>query len=243
MADKKEKENKIVDVLALRRQSKEVKKYTVITRILALLVIILVAIIAIAYAISYFYDKFGSFTVKINKYDMMRQGLTLSETPEYNNTISVLNADIVYDMTNISGNDLPENVDMINGSHNGESYIAYTFYLINAGSDTLSYEGQMNIENVTQRIDEAIRVAVYVNGEKTVYGKTKSNGSGKESDCDSEFLSSTIVMQTKHEGFEPKEKDKYTIVIWLEGNDPDCVDALIGGTMKLGMDFKIVETT
>ena len=243
MADKKEKENKIVDVLALRRQSKEVKKYTVITRILALLVIILVAIIAIAYAISYFYDKFGSFTVKINKYDMMRQGLTLSETPEYNNTISVLNADIVYDMTNISGNDLPENVDMINGSHNGESYIAYTFYLINAGSDTLSYEGQMNIENVTQRIDEAIRVAVYVNGKKTVYGKTKSNGSGKESDCDSEFLSSTIVMRNTREGLEPQEKDKYTIVIWLEGNDPDCLNDLIGGTMKLGMDFKIVEST
>lgn len=243
MADKKEKENKIVDVLALRRQSKEVKKYTVITRILALLVIILVAIIAIAYAISYFYDKFGSFTVKINKYDMMRQGLTLSETPEYNNTISVLNADIVYDMTNISGNDLPENVDMINGSHNGESYIAYTFYLINAGSDTLSYEGQMNIENVTQHIDEAIRVAVYVNGERTVYGKTKSNGSGKESDCDSEFLSSTIVMRNTREGLEPQEKDKYTIVIWLEGNDPDCLNDLIGGTMKLGMDFKIVEST
>ena len=243
MADIKEKENKIVDVLALRRQSKEVKKYTVITRILALLVIILVAIIAIAYAISYFYDKFGSFTVKINKYDMMRQGLTLSETPEYNNTISVLNADIVYDMTNISGNDLPENVDMINGSHNGESYIAYTFYLINAGSDTLSYEGQMNIENVTQHIDEAIRVAVYVNGERTVYGKTKSNGSGKESDCDSEFLSSTIVMRNTREGLEPQEKDKYTIVIWLEGNDPDCLNDLIGGTMKLGMDFKIVEST
>ena len=235
--------NKVVDVLALRRQSKEVKRYVIVTRILALLAIILIAIVAIAYAVSYFYDKYGSFTVKINKYDMMRQGLTLSETPEFDRTVSVLNADIVYDMTNISGEDLPENIDMVNGSHNGESYIAYTFYLINAGSDTISYEGALNIENVTQNVDEAVRIAVYKNGDKTVYGKTKSNGSGKESDCDSEFLSSTIVMQTKHEGFEPKEKDKYTIVIWLEGNDPDCVDALIGGTMKLGMDFKIVETT
>ncbi len=246
LADKKDKDkekNKVVDVLALRRQSKEVKKYSVITRILALLAIILIAIVAIAYAVSYFYDKYGSFTVKINKYDMMRQGLSLSEVPEFDTTKSVLNADIVYDMTNISGEDLPENIDMINGSHNGESYIAYTFYLINSGSDTLSYEGALNIENVTQNVDEAVRVAVYFNGEKTVYGKTKSNGSGKESDCDSEFLSSTIIMQNKREGFEPKAKDKYTIVIWLEGNDPDCVDALIGGTMKLGMDFKIVEST
>ena len=241
MADKKE--SKIGDVLALRRRSKEVKRYTVLIRIFGLLVIILVAIIAVAYAISYFYDKFGSFTVKINKYDMMRQGLTLSETPEYNETISVLNADIVYDMTNISGDDLPKNIDNINGNHNGESYIAYTFYLINAGSDTLSYEAQMNIENVTQNVDEAIRVAVYYNGDKTVYGKTKSGGGGKESDCDSEFYSSTIVLKNTREGLEPQAKDKYTIVIWLEGNDPDCVDALVGGTMKLGMDFKIVEST
>ncbi len=245
MSDKKQepRSGKMVDVLELRRSAKEVKRYVIITRILGLLVIILVAIIAIAYAISYFYDKYGSFTVKVNKYDMMRQGLTLSETPEFEKTISTLNADIVYDMTNISGEDLPDNIDMINGSHNGESYIAYTFYLINSGSDTLSYEGEMNIENVTKNVDEAVRIAVYYNGEKTVYGKTKSDGSGKEGDCDSEFLSSTIVMRNQREDFEPKAKDKYTVVIWLEGNDPDCVDELIGGTLKLSMDFKITETT
>lgn len=235
--------DKTVNVLELRRKSKEVKRYVVLTRILGLLVIILVAIIAIAYAISYFYDKFGSFTVKVNKYDMMRQGLTLSETPEYDKTISVLNANIVYDMTNISGADLPANIDMINGSHNGESYIAYTFYLINAGSDTISYDGEMNIENVTKNVDDAIRIAVYVNGEKTVYGKTKSDGTGMESDCDKEFFSATTVMKTLREGFEPKAKDKYTVVIWLEGNDPDCIDDLIGGTLKLSMDFKITEST
>ena len=236
-------DEKVRDVLELRRMSKEVKKYVVLSRILGLLAIILIAIVAIAYAISYFYDKFGSFTVKIDKYDMVQQGLSLSETPYFERTESRLSADIVYDMTNISGADLPENLDMVNGSHNGDSFIAYTFYLINSGDDTISYEGEMYIEDVTNSLDEAIRVAVYENGERTVYGKTKSNGSGKESDCDSEFLASTVVMRTEKEGFAPRDKDKYTIVIWLEGNDPDCTDALIGGTLKLGMNFKIVETT
>ena len=174
---------------------------------------------------------------------MVKQGLTLSENPEWDKTQSVLNADIVYDMTNISGEDLPENIDMVNGSHNGDSYIAYTFYLINSGDDTISYEGEMTLENVTNKLDEAIRIAVYINGEKTVYGKTKSNGSGKEGDCDSEFETSNIVMTTAKQGFKPQAKDKYTVVVWLEGNDPDCTDELIGGTLKLGMDFKIVETT
>ena len=234
---------KIRDVLELRRTAKEVKRHFVFMRILALLVIILILVVAVAYAISYFYDKFGSFTVKVNKYDMIQQGLTLSETPDYDRANAVLNADIVYDITNISGNDLPDNLDMINGSHNGDSYIAYTFYLINSGDDTISYKGEMNIENVTNGVDEAVRVAVYENGKKTVYGKTKSNGGGKEGDCDKEFLSSSIVMQTGKEGFKSKDKDKFTVVIWLEGNDPDCLDNIIGGTLKLSMNFKITETT
>lgn len=236
-------DEKIRDVLELRRTAKEVKRHTVIMRILGIIVIILMALVAIAYAVSYFYDKYGSFTVKVNKYDMVNQGLTLSETPDFDKSIATLNADTVYDMTNISGEDLPDNIDKINGSHNGESYIAYTFYLINSGRDTVTYDGEMTVENVTNGVDEAIRVAVYVNGEKTVYGKTKSSGQGPESDCDSEFRSSTQVMTTKHESFEPGAKDKYTVVIWLEGNDPDCTDNIIGGTMKLGMNFNIVENT
>ena len=100
----------------------------------------------------------------------------------------------------------------------------------------------MTIENVTNGVDEAIRVELFVNGEKTVYGKTRSDGSGKESDCDKEFASSTEVMKDRR-GAILVRKDKYTVVIWLDGNDPDCVDKIIGGTMKLGMNFKIVETT
>jgi len=241
--DNRDSEARLRDVLELRRTAKEVKRYVVLMRVLSLLVVLLIAIVAVAYAISYFYDQFGSFTVRVNKYDMINQGLTLSETPEYNKTNAVLNADIVYDMTNISGEDLPPNIDKINGSHNGENYIAYTFYLINSGDDTISYEGSLVIENVSKHVDEAVRVAVYTNGEKKVYGKTKSSGGGKEKDCDEEFASSTKVMQTFKDGFKPNDKDKYTIVIWLEGNDPDCVDDIIGGTIKLGMDFKITEST
>lgn len=245
--DKKEKkskkDNKVVDALQLRRTAEEAKRYTLLMRFFKVLAVVLVAIVAVAYAVSYFYDKYGSFTVKINKYDMINQGLTLSETPDYETSNARLNADILYDMTNISGEDLPKNVDKVNGSHNGKNYIAYTFYLINSGDDTITYDSEMTIENVKNNVDEAIRVALYVNGEKTVYGKTKSDGKGIESDCDKEFASSTKVMSSRREKFKPGAKDKFTVVIWLEGNDPDCTNALIGGTLKLGMDFKIVEST
>lgn len=242
-SDDKEKEQALRDVLHIRRTAKEVKRYTILMRVTGLIAVALIALIAIGYAIAYFYNKYGSFTIKVNKYDMVNQGLSLSETPEFDRTISVLTADIVYDMTNISGNDLPENIDKVNGNHNGRNYIAYTFYVHNSGKDTITYEGDLTIENVTKNVDEAIRVAVYTNGEKQVYGKTKSNGSGKESDCDKEFLTSTQVMHTNVTDFEPGDTTKYTVVIWLEGNDPDCVDSIIGGVIKMQMDFRIVENT
>lgn len=235
--------SKSMDLLTLRRTAGEVRRHKVITRMISILIFILVAIVTVAYAVSYFYDKFGSFTVMVNKYDMVNQGLTLSETPEYDRSTATLNAGILYDMTNISGRDLPENIDNINGAHNGDNYIAYTFYLINSGDDTIAYKGEMIMESVTMGVDEAIRIAVYKNGVKTVYGKTKSSGQGKESDCDKEFETSAVVMSTKTDSLEPGGKDKYTVVVWLEGNDPDCVDEIIGGTMKLGMDFRIIENT
>lgn len=237
------KDNNIRDILELRRTAREVKRHTVVMRFLGVTVAVMTAIVAAVYGFSYFYNKYGSFTIKVNKYDMVNQGLSLSEYPVFEKTISTLNADILYDMTNISGNDIPDNVDMVNGSHNGDNFIAYTFYLHNAGNDTFTYESEIAIENVTKGVDEAIRVAVYKNGEKTVYGKTKADGKGIESDCDKEFSSAATVMHEKREKFEPQSKDKYTVIMWLEGNDPECTDSIVGGTIKLIMNFRIIEDT
>jgi len=37
--------------------------------------------------------------------------------------------------------------------------------------------------------------------------------------------------------FKPNDIDKFTIVIYLEGDDPDCKDELIGGEMKMHMEI------
>lgn len=49
------------------------------------------------------------------------------------------------------------------------------------------------------------------------------------------FLSETEVAQGTQEGVAPGDVHKYTVVIWLEGDDPDCTDDLIGG--HVGMEF------
>ena len=42
-------------------------------------------------------------------------------------------------------------------------------------------------------------------------------------------------MLEKTENFKVGDIDKYTIVIWVEGDDPECTDDLIGGEIKMHM--------
>ena len=36
----------------------------------------------------------------------------------------------------------------------------------------------------------------------------------------------------------PGEIDKYTVVIWLEGEDPECVNDILGGTIEMMFKLK-----
>lgn len=224
----------------LRRTAKEVRDYRVRMRVLSILLVMLILITGIAYVASVLYEKSGSFTVSVNKFEMTKYGLTLSENREMTHKASHLNAKIAQKMTNIAGETISSNVDMIDGEHNGRDYIAYTFYVQNAGEVEVSYDYTIKMSGVTNGLDEAIRVRLYVNsGEPVTYAKTKSDGTGAEPGT-TEFHSATVVTRERIEAFKPEDKTKFTVVIWIEGNDPDCIDWLIGGKMKLEMDIGVV---
>lgn len=55
------------------------------------------------------------------------------------------------------------------------------------------------------------------------------------------FVSDSIVAVGKQEGVVPGEVHKYTVVIWLEGDDPDCTDDLIGGHAGMDFYFQLIE--
>ena len=42
-------------------------------------------------------------------------------------------------------------------------------------------------------------------------------------------------MLEQTENFKVGDIDKYTVVIWVEGDDPECKDNLIGGEIKMHM--------
>ena len=223
----------------LKRTASEVRNYRVRMKLLSILLALLVTLAGVIYIASVLYEKSGSFTVSVNKYEMQKYGLTLSESADMSRPTSSLNAKVAEKMTNIAGETIAENVDMIDGEHNGRDYVAYTFYVQNAGEVEVSYDYVINLTNVTNALDEAIRVRFYINGEDTTYAKTKSDGTGPEPGT-TPFHSAAIVTRGRMEAFKPGDTTKFTVVIWIEGNDPDCIDWLIGGKLKLDMDIAIV---
>lgn len=51
------------------------------------------------------------------------------------------------------------------------------------------------------------------------------------------FASEKTVCTGLRPDFEHDGMDKFTVVIWLEGEDPECVDDIIGGEIELAMSF------
>ena len=233
------KEEQVTREGFLRRNAKEVRGYKRRMKKLSALLVMLAVIIALMFVVSALYNQSGSFTVTINKVEMTKYGLSLSESREMTHMTSQLNAKISESITNIAGEIIPDNVDEIDGAHNGINYIAYTFYLQNGGEVEVPCEYAMNMSNITSGLDEAVRLRLYVNGEPTTYAKIKRDGSGPEPGT-TPFYSSTVMAKGRIDNFAPGDVVKFTVVIWIEGTDPDCVDALIGGQLKAEMNIGIV---
>ena len=49
------------------------------------------------------------------------------------------------------------------------------------------------------------------------------------------FLSEDTVCTKERQDIKPGQIDKYTVIVWLEGEDPDCVDSILGGHIELSM--------
>lgn len=222
----------------LRRTAAEIKRYRVLIRVLPIAMSIAVVTLALVYTITTMYTKFGSFTVTVNKYDNVAHALTLSETPDFKDMTSRLNAASSQEITNISVTTLPLDLDKINGSHNGDNYMAYTFYCRNAGTEAVTYEYELFIANMTLEIEDAVRIRLYVNGDYEDYAKTRNDGQGAEPGTTEFLTEETILRKELH--LTPGEYTKFTIVVWLEGDDPECVDTILGGVFKIDMNMSVL---
>lgn len=245
-------------VSTLSRYAGEVKRSRKISRILPPIIMATVVLLVIIYLLSLLLTKYGSFTIKIKDYQERSYSLSLCETDSFKTHSSRLVADEVKNVTNISYVNLPENLNDVNGPHNGDNYLAYTFYVKNTGEKACGYNYRLVITRATVGIDAAARVRIYYtpdyyvketdtflrSGDYVDYAKPKTGGNGEPEVNDgrvmTNFVSNDVIAEGTAENFKPGDISKMTVVIWLEGDDPDCNDSVLGGQLKVDMVVEII---
>lgn len=217
----------------IKKREKRIKKLIVLIIILFLFLLIVFSVLSLVY-------RGGDFVITLDPNFALKSGLKMFDEEELKHDRLKFYAKGLEFMDNISINWLPKDIDNHKGgSHNGENYIAYTFYLENNGEKPADYWYELVIEDVIKNIDDAIRIMIIQNKERFVYAKLNDVTKKEEKDT-IPFYSDEQAIIEQRKGLKVGEKDKYTIVIWLEGDDPDCLDHLIGGEIKISM--RIIES-
>ena len=202
--------------------------------------VVLALAFGVLFALSFMQENMGNFTINLNRLELFRRGVAIADNGDFNNATARLAADALDNGTNIATEDLPDNLDDIDGSHNGKNYVAYTFYIRNAGKTDLGYSAKLKVVSASKGVDTAARVRVYRNGEPTTYAAAAADGNPEPNT--EPFASKDVVTTISHKNFRVGDVDKYTVVIWLDGDDPECVDKIIGGAVEFGFDFDSSET-
>lgn len=211
-----------------------VYKRKVFAKLSKVIFLLLFAIISLVYFILYMIYNGGGFTIRVDR-DLTNSNIFLTLDENGGAKTRSLSSKAVEYMDNISINWIDQDVDtQAIGTHNGDNYYAYSFYLINDGDETLNYWYEIDIEDTLLDLDEAIRIMVYRNGERTVYAKENST-TGEAEAGTKEFFSKGIPVLEEVLNFAPGDKDRFTVVVWIEGDDPDCNNELIGGGIQMSM--------
>jgi len=197
----------------------------------------IVAVMAASFAVLALVYNGGDFTITLNREMTTKNGIILYNNSITKESVNKLAADKLEYMDNISINWIPTNIhNEAEGPHNGKNYIAYTFFLENQGEEAIDYWYTVKIDDVIKDVDTAVRVMIYRNGEKTVYAKLNADTNEPEKGTKA-FISDLVPVSEKVESFKVGDIDKYTIVLWLEGDDPDCTNNIIGGEIKMHMEI------
>ena len=218
-------------------EAEKIYRKKVFSKLVKIAFLLLIIFLSIVYLFLYIVYDGGRFTVSLDKNMSNRKNVFLSEDGNLKSKTRKLSADTIDYMDNISIKWLPENLDTeATGAHNGNNYIAYTFYVVNAGEETVNYWYEIDIDDTIKNVDEAIRIMIYRNGKQTVYAKRNKTTKKREPGT-KKFVSDEIAVLEQRKKMKPDTKDRFTIVVWLEGDDPECKNDLLGGEIKMHMDI------
>lgn len=215
--------------------TEKIKREKKIKRIVKILLLIMLLILVLLYFVFGIVYNSGNFSITLDKNLYFERGLIIYDDPDYKVYRSELFALPPSSFAEISYKWLPEDLYNYEGEHNGRNYLAYSFYVENIGDTIADYWSEIIVDDVIKNVDEAVRIRIYKNDDYVTYAKLSNTGAPEKETTP--FTSDTLVTSDHVENFKPGDKIKYTVVLWLEGSDPECNDNVLGGEFKVHMEF------
>ena len=244
--ENKEHEFKALKSEILTRRSMEYKIWGVMSRNrLRLFFFTLLGVAAVLFIIAAIMSSKGSFTITLPREQMITLGLVISDEPGFARPRCEILSPPVVDMWNITRDSIPEDINMKDGNNSTADYLAKTFYLKNMGDKDLEYTLALDLNEVFNNVDEALRIKLYINDVPDIYAKRKSDRSGKPEPGTLPFTGSARIIMLDPREIAVNQVEKFTVVAWIEGEDPDCTNDLLGGFVKMTMNFsgRVSEST
>ncbi len=231
---------------------KSAKRANLIKKTVIVLLTGVMSIMLISYAAVYMLSQTGVFSIKM----LEEQGtFSMSTSEDFEETYKELKVPIIDDMTCYAYSWINDNFDNISskeGAASTEGYLAYNFYIKNESNVKVNYHYSITVKNTSGEIEDAIRILIQRNDERKVYAKWQKNGEMQYIATSDDYASypaeayenngmDTIPFGTYYlvnedrEGLEAGGIDKFTVVVWLEGSDPECTDNILGDLIKMEM--------
>lgn len=120
----------------------------------------------------------------------------------------------------------------------------YTFLIVNTGNNAVSINLEMNVSNTSNGVDDAIRVMSYNDDSESINIYQKADAVDTVYAYypaqPTLFLSENVVYNesvTVLPTTDPEKPSfiKYSVIFWLEGQDPECTEAIFNGTIRFSL--------
>ena len=184
----------IVTADTIKKRKKAFLKTKVVIGLLILVFLLIFTILGIVFNVN-------KFTITLDNKLQDEKGIILYSNPNEKAHQRKLFASALNDMDNISYDWIPKDVHTSSngGSHNGDNYIAYTFYIENEGEVSVNYWYSIIIDDVIKRVDEAVRVIVFLNDEETVYAKINNETGEAEKNTEPFYKDDVVVLKSRND--------------------------------------------
>lgn len=208
--------------------------------------------------LTYYGQNSGNFVMSVDE-DAFKRGIAISDKKDFSTQNRWLTADPVEDVrdTTLAFIDIDEIINTEGAYKQTRSnYLAYTFFLTNVGSEATAVDYEVLITNQSNGIAEAIRVLIIVDGEiayneqgiryveydtYNMYQAPDLHDITYKDDLANFklFKSSDIICQEVISNLRPGQTKKISVMMWLEGEDPECIETLASGKIKISMNLSI----